>query len=169
MQRQCKTISNNCIQQYRYIGREKPFDFDLQKDLLETFSSISDNRDGILELYNFLIFCFKLNDDPNLLFDELEIDFFRKVTANKATFSKFIKKYFDELNQLNSQLFLELRDYNDAEWGPNQSWCLTADSFAILFEETSEEDYFPEQSIYIKADFYEEFKNDCLDIYKELS
>ncbi len=166
----CKTFSNNRIEQYNFIGKDEGLDHILQSDINVMFQMISENSPEInLELFNFLVLGFNFYNNPDFLLNELGENFYGKILNNNELLLKFYNKYFDEFDQLDCQIFLEMPIYHAAEWGPNQSWCLTADGFAILFEETSEEDYFPEQSIYIKAEFYEEFKKDCLDIYKALS
>ena len=166
MQTQCKTIFNNQINLYCFVG-DWHFNDDLAIEINKTFDSIEQDPNALdLNLYPFLQLGFKVSDDFDELIQYLQENLSSKVIDKKSTIISFYEKYFDELVQLRVHLFLDMSLHIEDEWGPDDSWCLSPDGTVILFNEDAilGSDY----TLYIKAEYFDEFKKDCLDLYKEL-
>ncbi len=166
MQRQCKTIFNNQINQYCYVGEWHSND-DLAIEINKTFDSIKQDPNAVdLNLYTFLALSFEVenNFDDELTHDLLG-NFYSKVLDKRSAIISFYEKYFDELGQLRVHLFLEMFLHIEDEWGLDDSWCLSPDGTVIPF---NEDEYNRSNTLYIKAEHFDEFKQDCLNLYYEL-
>jgi hypothetical protein len=166
MQRQCKTIFNNQINPYSYVGRCDSND-DLAIEINKTFGSIEQDPNVLdLNLYPLLQLSFEVenNFDDELTHDLLG-NFYSKVLEKRSAIISFYEKYFDELGQMRDHLFLEMSLHIEDEWGPDDAWCLCPDGTVILFNDG---EYNHENTLYIKAAYFDEFKKDCLNLYIEL-
>ncbi len=166
MQRQCKTIFNNQINPYSYVGRWDSND-DLAIEINKTFGSIKQDPNALdLNLYPFLQLSFEVqnNFDDELTHDLLG-NFYSKVLEKRSAIISFYEKYFDELGQLRVHLFLDMSLHIEDEWGSDDAWCLCPDGTVILFNDG---EYNHENTLYIKAAYFNEFKKDCLNLYTEL-